>query len=148
MRIKFLVADEIKENGEKPTVIGLYPDDVVAISPTEASEEELRNTELPQLSFLISVGSVPKLDSTFKVHFEEPSGQVSPSFDLGTSGSDLEKNTTIALVAKPFFVTSLGTYHVHFHVNDEKFTFPFVVKAEKSPSATPAPTIDTSTERT
>lgn len=128
------MAEEIRpEASGKLTILGLYPDDNLILSP---GEPEGVSPGIPRgmekLVFLISIGDAPNKLLKFKVRITDPSGELyKPEIQVGEGKIKKGSSRSFIIEVKPFIINLVGVYVFNFYVNKEIYSFPFEIREQQ-----------------
>lgn len=130
------MAEEIRpEASGKLTILGLYPDDNLILSPREALPEGVP-PETPRgmekLVFLINISDASNKLLKFKVRITDPSGELyKPEIQVGEGKIEKGSSRSFIIEVKPFIIILVGIYIFNFYVNKEIFSFPFEIREKQ-----------------
>lgn len=134
MKIKFLLAEDIRtEQNGKHLVIGLLPDDVVLI-PTAAFDEdgsgEAPPAGLDRLSFLITISQIDAGHHQASFEFRSPTGQTIGSIPDTSFDTEEGKSASFVFNVAPFILHGTGEYSVLLTLDGTTHPLPFEIRAE------------------
>lgn len=134
MKVNFLIAEEIRpEIGNKLTVLGLYPGDIIimlkGVAPQGASNDV--SSGLERLSILATISGANDGLHKFKGRIVEPTGQLyQPEAVFGEAVTKQGFSHTVLIELKPFVVRRPGMFRFEFFVDDEMFTYQFEIREQ------------------
>ena len=131
-RVRFFLADDIRADGPKPLILGLFADDLVLLeSPSEPSNEKPVSIQgiTVLASFIDCNGSFDVETSLYK-----PDG--TPVFEalkmddgvtVTQEGETPMKNINLIFKFSPFTISSLGTYKLDVKLDKKTYSYEFQV---------------------
>lgn len=131
-RVRFFIADDIRVEGQKPMIIGFFPNDHVGMNiPADTPEPTSKNpVALQSLAILVSLIDIAGAYKA-KISLYQPNGSaIFENSDLGEiipSGEGLLKSGVVNLVAKfmPFPVPEFGLYRFEISLGRKKYQYEF-----------------------
>lgn len=131
-RVRFFIADDIRVEGQKPMIIGFFPNDHVGVNipadmPDPTSEKPVALQSLAILVSLIGIAGAYKA----KISLYQPDGSaIFENSDLGEIKPNDElqlKSGVVNFVAKfmPFPVPEFGLYSFEIFLGRKKYKYEF-----------------------
>lgn len=131
-RVRFFIADDIRAEGQKPMIIGFFPDDHVGVNipanmPEPTSETPVVLQSLAILASIIGCTGAYKA----KISLYLPDGSaIFENSDLGEiqpNGGGQGKSGVINFIAKfmPFHVPQFGQYKFVISLGRKKYNYEF-----------------------
>jgi hypothetical protein len=135
MKVDFLIAEEIRpEVGNKLTVLGLFPGNIIVILKRELPKDTLPkgvSAGLDRLSILATISGASDGLHKFKGRIVEPTGDLyQPEAVFGEANTKLGFAHTVIIELKPFVIKQMGVYRFEFFVDDEKFVYEFEIREQ------------------
>lgn len=133
---KFFVADDIRSDGmsSKPTLFGLYPDDVIVLHFQEGEPDPSK--EQPALVEGIAILSAFDMAyGVFKaeISLHQPDGE--PIFNsVDEIRADNLGPMLVVMKFQPFSISQIGRYKFSVTLNDKMFEYYFEVRRVSLPS--------------
>jgi hypothetical protein len=133
-RIRFFVADDIRQEGSKPIVLGLFADDVIGIVPKDGAPTKEKPYALQSLAMMFSlINCAGSFKATFSV--QGPDGETIVEGPI-TEGLNAEGKKSIHFIAKfvPFLVASYGRYKAVITLDKKAYESEFAVQEHTQPT--------------
>lgn len=131
-RVRFFIADEIRTDGQKPLILGLFIDDQILLeSPSDPTNEKPVT-----LQGITVLASFIDCSGNFKVETSLYGPNGSPIFEAqkidggiatNPEGAAPMKNINLILRFSPFTVSSLGTYRLDIKLDKKIYSYEFQV---------------------
>jgi len=135
MKVSFLIAEEVRpEASSKVTVLGLFPGNIIILQNGMRPEGVPGDTPegLERLTILVTINDAPEGIHKFRGRIIEPSGDLyKPEASLGEVTAKAGFSNSVVIEMKPFIVKKAGEFRLEFFVDEQMFTFPFEIRAER-----------------
>lgn len=129
-RVRFFIADDVRTDGPKPLVLGLFVDDHILLESEPTAEKPITIQGITVLASFIDCNGSFQVETSLYGPDGSPiveRQKIDGGIVISGEGATPMKNINLVFKFSPFTISSLGTYRLDIKLDKKTYSYEFQV---------------------